>query len=198
LAKAASELGDTHPLGTLPYREGASPVLESLKHPNLLAGGQYTVFVPTVEALQTSGVTEPDFVQVAGALDHIIKGHVAEQEVCVGGQVPAVPVQTLADDSFCASDGKVTMVSSAPNSIKVIASNSQAEAATTDIKNIAVCGGLVHVVDKVLLPCPVEDYTSGTQVETGQADRSTDETTVAGQTDGAAALASGAAAVLLL
>lgn len=201
VAMAAAKLDESHPLGTLPYETGASSVVASLKHPNLLksSGQDLTVFVPTVQALTDSGVTAADFLAIPGAIDHVVKGHVALREVCMGGQIPAVPVETnAADGNFCGTEGTLTMAETG-GKLEVTADGTEAKATTTDINNIAVCGGLVHVVDGVLLPCTIEEYstTAGEGgVSAGEStsnSRGIDDAAVTGESSGVAAMATGVA-----
>lgn len=210
-AMAAAKLNEAHPLGTLPYEEGASLVMASLSHPNLLknSGQDLTVFLPTVEALGAAGVTQEDFLAIPNALDHVVKGHIARREVCIGGQIPAVPVETnAADGSFCSTEGTLTMVQKSDSALEVIADGTEAKATTTGVTNIAVCGGLVHVIDNVLMPCDLAEYStatpeSGTAGDTTTTSRGVGEAPLDG-TSGASAVATGiataaaAAAALLL
>ena len=211
VAMAAAKLSETHPLGTLPYEtsDADSPVVASLKQPNLLmnSGQDLTVFLPTVEALEASGVTAADFLGIQGALDHVVKGHVAQREVCIGGTIPAVPVETnvAADDTFCATEGTLTLVAQSDTALEVVADGTEATATTTGVTNIAVCGGLVHVVDAVLLPCAIEEYsTASTTTEAADAESGAEVTATSRGVDGepvatpsgSAAVATGAAAAV--
>ena len=164
VAMAASKLSESHPLGTLPYEASDSDVVSTLKHPNLLmnSGQDLTVFLPTAEALEAAGVTTTDFMGIPGALDHVVKGHVAQREVCIGGTIPAVPVETnvAADPTFCSTEGTLTLVAKSDTALEVVADGTEAKATTTGVTNIAVCGGLVHVVDAVLMPCALDAYST--------------------------------------
>lgn len=209
VAMAAAKLSEAHPLGTLPYEtaDADRPVVASLKHPNLLmnSGQDLTVFLPTVEALEASGVTGEDFLGIQGALDHVVRGHVAQREVCIGGTIPAVPVETrvAADDTFCATEGTLTLVSTSDTALEVVADGTEATVSTTGVTNIAVCGGLMHVVDAVLMPCAIDEYSS-TSTTAEAADQEAGEVTATSRgvdggpdsTSGSAAVATGVAAAM--
>lgn len=203
VAMAAAQLSESHPFGVMPYEAGASTIISSLKHPNILknSGQDLTVFLPTLEALGAAGVTKEDFLSIPGAIDHVVKGHIARREVCIGGNVPAVPVETnAADGTFCSTEGTLTMVATGGTGLTVTADGTEAKATTTEVTNIAVCGGLVHVVDGVLMPCDIGEY-STTSAEAGAADgsdttataRNVDTEAVTGSPSGASAVATGVA-----
>jgi uncharacterized surface protein with fasciclin (FAS1) repeats len=203
VAMAAAKLAEAHPLGTMPYEDNARMVISSLKHPNLLksSGQDLTVFMPTVEALTASGVTKADFLAIPDALDHVVKGHIARREVCIGGQIPGVPVETsAADGTFCGTEGTLTMVQKSDSALEIVADGTESKATTTEITNIAVCGGLLHVVDNVLMPCDLAEY-STTAPEAGSdsstASRGVDGAPVAG-TNGASAVATGVAGAVVV
>lgn len=211
VAMATAELAMDHPLGTLPYGADASRVMASLKHPNLLmnSGEDLTVFLPTADSLKSAGVVTEDFIAIPNALDHVVMGHVAQQAVCMGGQIPTGPVLTnAADGTFCKSEGTLTIVKKPDSALQVVADGTDATATITEINNIAVCGGLLHVVNNVLMPCALDEY-SNINAEAGSAassstSRGVDAAPMVITSDGASAMATGvafsaiAAAALLL
>lgn len=163
VAAAAAEIPN-HPLGTAPYGvDDDSSVVSLLKHPNLLSSGggaTYTVFVPTATALAEAGVTAPEFTATPGALDHVVAGHVVAEELCLGGPAAANgEFATRLDgvDQFCGGGGAVTVTTGGQGAVTVTAA-SGATATVVEAQNIAVCGGIAHVVNNVLLPCQVDAY----------------------------------------
>lgn len=162
IAAAAAEIPG-HPFGAAPYDvDEDSSIVSLLKHPNVLSSGSgssYTVFVPTATALAEAGVTSPEFTATPGALDHVVSGHVIADELCAGTTPANGKFTTKLDGvaDFCGAGGAVTVATGGQGAITVT-SASGATAKISDTKNIAVCGGVAHVVDSVLLPCGVEAY----------------------------------------
>lgn len=162
IAAAAAEIPG-HPFGAAPYDiDDDSSIVSLLKHPNVLSSGSgstYTVFVPTATALAEAGVTSPEFTATPGALDHVVSGHIVADELCVGS-APVDGEYTTKLESvtdFCGSGGAVTVATGGQGAITVT-SASGATAKVSKTQNIAVCGGVAHVVDQVLLPCDADAY----------------------------------------
>eukprot|EP00892_Ulva_mutabilis_P009466 jgi/Ulvmu1/6892/UM031_0098.1 len=167
VAAAAAEIPN-HPFGTAPYDlDDDSSVVSLLKNPNLLSSGggaSYSVFVPTATALVDAGVTAPEFMATPGALDHVVSGHVIAEELCLGGAAAANGEYATKLDGvgeFCGGGGAVTVTTGGQGAVTVT-SGSGATAVVSGMQNIAVCGGVVHVVNDVLLPCKVAAYSLGT------------------------------------
>lgn len=213
IAAAAAEIPG-HPFGAAPYDvDDDTSIVSLLKHPNALvssAGESYTVFVPSATALAEAGVTSPEFMVNPGALDHVVSGHVVASELCLGSTPANGEYTTKLDgvESFCGAGGAVTVTTGGQGAVTVTAA-SGASAAVSGTKNIAVCGGVVHVVNGVLLPCDIAEYSNAVTSpvdastpdgdETTRAAPETGESEVAPVTDSAVDVATGviAAAVTL-
>lgn len=163
IAAAAAEIPE-HPFGAAPYEaDDDTSIVSLLKHPNVLSSGSgnsYTVFVPTATALADAGVTAPEFIATPGALDHVVSGHVVAEELCLSPSSPAngeFVTKLDGNTQFCGAGGAVTVTTGGQGAVTVT-SASGAAATVENIKNIAVCGGVLHIVNDVLLPCEVSAY----------------------------------------
>ena len=116
----------------------AAGLVETLSGP-----GPFTVFAPTdaafADALQTLGITKEQLLADPVKLKTILTYHV------VAGQVMAADVLTM--------DGQdVATVAGPPVKVTVNGSTVMINDATVTAADIAASNGVIHVIDKVLLP----------------------------------------------
>jgi len=116
----------------------AAGLAETLSGP-----GPFTVFAPTdaafADALKTLGITQEQLLADTAKLKSILTYHV------VPGAVMAADVMTM--------DGKdVATVAGPPVKVKVDGSTVMVDDATVTAADIEASNGVIHVIDKVLLP----------------------------------------------
>lgn len=171
---AISEAIPEQPFRILAARRTGS-IVDNFNNPNLLiqranrAGlSGYTLFVPTQEALQRAGLTDPAFLAVDGAFDHVLHGHTVQGKECLGGEEAEIgtprTLRTLLDDKFCTPSATIDLSQGgAEPTATVLRTPTGIVANTTSRTNVRVCGGVVHEIDDVLLPCSMDQYMSRRQ-----------------------------------
>lgn len=165
-----SDVVPEQPFTTLSTRTTDS-IVDNYQNPNLLAQTSaraskdgYTLFIPTQRALERAGITNPAFLAVDDALNHVLNGHTVQGKVCLGGDDAEVGttrmLRTLLNDAFCTPRDTIEMLQGAdgPSSTILRTATRSAVANTTTRVNLRVCGGIVHEIDDVLLPCSMEQY----------------------------------------
>jgi uncharacterized surface protein with fasciclin (FAS1) repeats len=155
VAEAVMQLEPGHPLAMLSYASNTSAIA-LLKHPNLLdrfsGGGGFTIFVPSTKALASAALTmESD----PSVIEHVLRGHIIPQRVCSNGALPAGAIPTLATKSVCGALSKLTIARVGTN---LQVSNGKGNMALTQATNIQICGGVLHEIDSVLMPCTLAEY----------------------------------------
>lgn len=207
--QALSEFIPENPFRRLAARRTGS-IVDNFNNPNLLIQravrsdlSGYTLFVPTQEALERAGVTNPAFVAVEGAFDHVLNGHTVRGKECLGGGDAELgtprALRTLLSDGFCTPPDTIELSQggAAPTDT-VVQTPTGMVANTTSRTNLRVCGGIVHEIDDVLLPCSMEEYMSQQQQLQGPQLVAAPPASSAAARVGAAAACAAAAAVALL
>eukprot|EP00892_Ulva_mutabilis_P009458 jgi/Ulvmu1/6885/UM031_0091.1 len=123
----------------------------------------YTLFIPTQAALERAGVTNPAFLEVQDAFEHVLNGHMVRGTVCLGGAAAEIgtprSLRTLLTDAFCNPlDTIEVLQGGAEPSSTLLRTSTGSVANTTTRVNLRVCGGIVHEIDDVLLPCSMDEY----------------------------------------
>lgn len=114
----------------------AAGLVETLKGP-----GPFTVFAPTDEAFAKLP---------AGALDNLLKPeNKAQLQAVLTYHV--IPGKVMATD---VKAGQVKTVQGQPATIKVEGGKVMVDGATVTATDIAASNGVIHVIDKVILPKP--------------------------------------------
>ncbi len=107
----------------------------------LSGAGPFTVFAPTNDAFTASGITDVETVPVE-TLRQILLYHVVAAEV-PSGMVMTGPVDSAAELTlFLNTEGGVT----------INGGNGQAGGANVDTPDVEASNGVIHVIDRVLLP----------------------------------------------
>lgn len=108
---------------------------------DLLSNGTYTVFAPTDEAFAVLGIY-PNNVASVENLDAILAYHVVEGKV-FSSDLTSGPVTTL-NGEFIVNVENLTIQDNSPNLANLIES----------LLNVQATNGVIHVIDKVLIPFP--------------------------------------------
>lgn len=192
VAAAAAQLPG-HILGALPYSLSDASFASALKHPNALLSGMVqgaTVFLPsaealaaspavaalaewpagnaTVEAALTPGETTALPASFLDMVSHVLSFHATDMTYRVGGADAAL--NTLAPLSYCLNgESSQLMVDDGGADVAGVVSTVDGQMVPiTGLNNNAVCGGVLHVIDGVLEPCPVADYLPVAQEDTAE------------------------------
>ena len=109
--------------------------------PTLSGPGKFTVFAPTNAAFRAAGITDINAVPVA-TLETVVKYHVLNTNVFASDLTNNASVPTL--------QGGNLLVNLSPARVKI--ASSSATSSNIVAVNITATNGVIHVIDKVLLP----------------------------------------------
>lgn len=119
-----------------------------------LAGAAFTIFAPTDEAFNNTvtaaGLALDDLLADTGLLSDVLLYHILPSLQVVEDLTDGATFTTLLEDS---SDCEVSNVSvGVGEEVTIIGGESSAN---IQIPNVETCFGIVHIIDSVLLPCPL-------------------------------------------
>ena len=146
-APATVSAGDSDPIATVAANNGFTVLVAALGAANLVSpfddcsDGPYTVFAPTDEAfgeaLAALGLTAEQLLANTELLTQILTYHVVE------GEVPGAVAVTLTEAETLNGETLALMVSG---------SDLMINDATVVQGDVPACNGVIHVIDKVLVP----------------------------------------------
>jgi uncharacterized surface protein with fasciclin (FAS1) repeats len=111
------------------------------------AAGKYTVFAPTNKAFENAGLTTADAINAlpAEAVAAIVKAHIFGTNVFSSDLTAGATVPTL-------EAGKSLVVGLTPPSVQIVGSANPVSNIILSAVNITATNGVVHKIDRVLLP----------------------------------------------
>lgn len=117
--------------------------------------GRITVFAPTNDAfnkvLEENNLSTLDLIQDIGLLTEILTYHVVAQPLLSTDLSDGQTVTTLLGDGSSCGVGDLT-VNVNDDGVTIVGGQSSVKVVTADVQT---CSAIVHVIDGVLLPCPL-------------------------------------------
>ncbi|MBK6578200.1 MAG: fasciclin domain-containing protein [Sandaracinaceae bacterium] len=125
----------------------------------LQSAGPFTVFAPTNAAFAASDITLDDVETMdVDALTQILLYHVISGASVGSGAVTAGPVDSAAEDTT--GTWNLSLILGTTGGVTLNGGNAQTGGANVVTADVAASNGVIHIIDRVLLPPTITDMTA--------------------------------------
>ncbi len=125
----------------------------------LQGAGPFTVFAPTNAAFEASGITLADVESMdVDDLTQILLYHVISGASVGSSAVTAGPVDSAAEDTT--GTWNLSLILGTTGGVTINGGNTQTGGANVATADVAASNGVIHIIDRVLLPPTIADMTA--------------------------------------